>query len=101
MSEIKSLADKLRNNINQQAAPEIKNKPPPEILQRIRKYDNRDHKGLMHIRFNAETIKLLNQFKMATGVDVTKLVAFSVHHLLEEFPELKLIIKEYIQQIEL
>lgn len=73
----------------------------PEILERIRKYDNRDHKALMHIRFDAATIKLLNQFKMATGVDVTKLVAFSVHHLLGEHPELKTIIKQFIQQLEL
>jgi hypothetical protein len=103
MSDIKSLADQLRNNINKQEAPKHQNKPPPvpEILQRIRKYDNRDHKSLMHIRFDADTIKLLNQFKMATGVDVTKLVAFSVHQLLEQHPELKSIVKEFIQQINL
>jgi len=97
MNEIKSLADQLRNNINGQAKPP----PVPEILERIRKYDNRDHKSLMHIRFDGDTIKMLNQFKMATGVDVTKLVAFSVHYLLEEHPELKSIIKQFIQQINL
>jgi hypothetical protein len=103
MNEIKSLADQLRSNISRQEAHNEKHKPPPvpEILQRIRKYDNRDHKSLMHIRFDAETIKILGQFKMATSVDVTKLVAFSVHHLLELHPELKTIIKEYIQQIQL
>jgi hypothetical protein len=97
MNEIKTLADQLRTNINQQAKPP----PVPEILERIRKYDNRDHKSLMHIRFDAGTIKMLNQFKMATGVDVTKLVAFAVHHLLDEHPELKSIIKQFIQQLEL
>lgn len=97
MNDIKSLADQLRTNINQQAKPP----PVPEILERIRKYDNRDHKSLMHIRFDAGTIKMLNQFKMATGVDVTKLVAFSVHHLLEQHPELKSIIKQFIQQLDL
>lgn len=97
MNEIKSLADQLRTNINQQAKPP----PVPEILERIRKYDNRDHKSLMHIRFDAGTIKTLNQFKMATGIDVTKLVAFSVHNLLEQYPELKSIIKQFIQQLEL
>ena len=103
MSEIKSLADQLRTNINRQEAPKERNKPPPvpAILERIRKYDNRDHKALMHIRFDADTIKMLNQFKMATGVDVTKLVAFSVHHLLEQHPELKSIIKQFIQQMNL
>ena len=97
MSDIKSLADQLRNNISRQDKPP----PVPEILERIRKYDNRDHKGLMHIRFDGGTIKMLNQFKMATGVDVTKLVAFSVHHLFEQHPELKSIIKQFIQQLEL
>jgi len=97
MSDIKSLADQLRTNINQQGKPP----PVPEILERIRKYDNRDHKTLMHIRFDTDTIKMLGQFKMATGVDVTKLVAFSVHHLLEEHPELKSIIKQFIQQLNL
>lgn len=97
MSEIKSLADQLRTNINQQAKPP----PVPEILQHIRKYDNRDHKGLMHIRFDAATITMMGQFKMATGVDVTKLVAFAVHQLFEEHPELKSIIKQYIQQLNL
>jgi hypothetical protein len=103
MNEIKSLADQLRSNINQQESPKEKHRlpPVPEILQRIRKYDNRDHKSLMHIRFDADTLKMLNQFKMATGVDITKLVAFSVHHLIEAHPELKTIIKEFIQQLQL
>jgi hypothetical protein len=103
MNEIKSLADQLRSNINQQESPKENHKlpPVPEILQRIRKYDNRDHKSLMHIRFDADTLKMLNQFKMATGVDITKLVAFSVHHLIEAHPELKTIIKQFIQQLQL
>jgi len=52
MNDIKSLADQLRTNINQQAKPP----PVPEILERIRKYDNRDHRVLMHIRFDGATI---------------------------------------------
>src|ERR1700761_6550958 len=103
MNEIKSLADQLRTNIIGQESPKEKNKAPPVpvILERIRKYDNRDHKSLMHIRFDGGTIKMLGQFKMATGVDVTKLVAFSVHQLFEQHPELKTIIKQFIEQLEL
>jgi len=104
MSEIKTLADQLRSKINGQPEPKReKKKPPdiPQILEVIRAYDNRNHKSLMHIRFDAQTIKTMNQFKMATGVDVTKLVAFSVQQLFEKHPELKTIIKQYIQQIEL
>ena len=103
MTNIKTLADQLRNNISNQETPKQVAKPPPipVILERIRKYDNRDHKSLMHIRFDADTIKMLNQFKMATGVDVTRLVAFSVHHLLEQHPEIKVMIKQFIQQMNL
>jgi ribosomal protein S10 len=104
MSEIKSLADQLRSRINGQPGPKReKKKSPdmPEILESIRAYDNRQHKSLMHIRFDAQTVQTMNQFKMATGVDVTKLVAFSVQQLFEKHPELKKIIKQYIQQLEL
>ena len=99
MNEIKSLADQLRGHIDKstnKAPPEI-----PDILLQLRAFDNSDHKSLMHVRFDAATLKTLGYFKMATGVDVTKLVAFSVHHLLEQYPELKTIIKQYIQSIEL
>jgi len=104
MSEIKSLADQLRSKINGKETPKReKKKAPdiPEILEAIRAYDNREHKSLMHIRFDAQTVRTMNQFKMATGVDVTKLVAFSVQQLFERHPELKSIIKQYIQQLEL
>lgn len=111
MTEIKSLADQLRNQLSRQEAPpeptakvkREKKKPPdvPPILESIRSYDNRDHKNLVHIRFDASTVQTLNQFKMATGIDVTKLVAFAVRHLFQEHPELKSIIKQFIQQLEL
>jgi hypothetical protein len=38
---------------------------------------------------------------MATGVDVTRLVAFSVRHLFEQHPELKMIIKQFIENVNL
>jgi hypothetical protein len=99
MNEIKSLADQLRGHINNatnKAPPEV-----PDILQQLRAFDNSNHKSLMHVRLDAATLKTLGHFKMATGVDVTKLVAFSVHHLFGQYPELKTIIKQYIQSIEL
>ncbi|HZY39747.1 MAG TPA: hypothetical protein VFE53_23995 [Mucilaginibacter sp.] len=111
MSEIKTLADQLRNRITQQGAPnEVpaklkreKKKPPdlPPILESIRAYDNREHKSLVHVRFDAQQVQMMNHFKMATGVDVTKLVAFSVQQLFDQHPELKTIIKQFIQQINL
>ena len=119
MSEIKSLADQLRNSI---AAPEkspddlpakkvrekTKSLPAdhlpdlnPEILQAILSYDTSAHKTMVHARFDAKTAKMLGHFKMATGVENTRIAAFAVHYLFETHPELKSIIKHYIQNLEL
>jgi hypothetical protein len=117
MSEIKTLADQLRSKIGGSensgqikktkpaATKDIspKNNAPPEIpaiLEAIRAYDNTDHKSMVHARFDERTAQTMNQLKMATGVDVTKLVAFAVRKLLNEHPELKIIIKQFFQSIE-
>jgi len=55
----------------------------------------------VHVRFDEKTVQTLNHFKMATGIDVTKLVAFSVQELFERHPELKSIIKQFIQNVTL
>lgn len=73
---------------------------PVKILQEIKAYDTRNHKSMVHVRFDESTAQLLNQFKMATNVDVTKLVAFSVQALFQSHPELKSIIKQFIQKFE-
>ena len=110
MSEIKSLADQLRSRINQESPkPEKekvvreKKKPPdiPPILQALRDYDNRNYRSLAHLRFAAGTMQTMNHFKMATGVDMTKLVSFAVDEFFERHPELKTIIKQFIQDLEL
>ena len=117
MSDIKSLADELRNKIKASGEPadvtnrskeqktEIKAKPPPEpeippILELLRTYDNSDHKSMVHVRFDAQTLKTMNHFKMATGIDVTKLVAYAVRELFVLHPELKNIIKQFIQKLD-
>ncbi|MBS1528510.1 MAG: hypothetical protein JST19_22880 [Bacteroidetes bacterium] len=64
-------------------------------------YDNSDHKNVVHVRFDAQTVDLLAKFKIATGVDMTKFVAFAVKYLFETNPELKTIIKQYLQNTEL
>jgi len=117
MNELRTLADELRSKI---AAPDTpKKSDPPKakptarktsksvdpfesaILLEIKAYDNKDHKSMVHVRFDQSTVKLLNQFKMATEVDINKLVAFAVKSLFQAHPELKLIIKHFIQNIEL
>ena len=67
----------------------------------ILNYDNSLNKSMVHVRFDEKTVRTMNQFKMATQVDVTKLVAFAVTHLFETCPELKIIIKQFIQNTEL
>jgi hypothetical protein len=110
MTKITSLADEIRNRIAQppdmqEPAKVQKPKKPKageaEILQLIRDYDNTNHKSLVHVRFDEKTVQTLNHFKMATGVDVTRLVAFAVKQLFEGNPELKAIIKQFIQNMTL
>ncbi|MES2274996.1 MAG: hypothetical protein V4592_03160 [Bacteroidota bacterium] len=73
-----------------------------ETVQRsLFAYDNSDHKNVVHVRFDAQTVDLLAKFKMATGVDMTKFVAFAVKYLFETNPELKTTIKQYLQNTEL
>jgi hypothetical protein len=120
MENMKSLADQLRqelvNPVNKKlqkiegladgktVKPDKKNKQKDvagAIMQAILDYDNSLNKNMVHVRFDEKTVRLMNQFKMATQVDVTKLVAFAVKHLFETCPELKLIIKQFIQNTEL
>jgi len=70
-----------------------------EILDRIKAYDNNDHKTLVHIRTNEHTSLMLSQLKLATGVDITKIVAFSISELFRQHPELKTIIKQFLQKL--
>jgi hypothetical protein len=110
MTKITSLADEIRNRIAQPPEtpeqPKVQKSKKPktdeaEILQLIRAYDNANHKSLVHVRFDEKTAQTLNHFKMATGVDVTRLVAFAVKQLFEGNPELKAIIKQFIQNMTL
>jgi len=110
MSEMKSLADKLRSSITEPAnAPVTKElaiakaqkQPDPDILTQIKAYDTKDHKSMVHARFDAKTAQMLNHFKMATGVENTKIAAFAIKFLFQQHPELKTIVKTYIQNLEL
>jgi hypothetical protein len=113
MEQIKSLADEIRNTMAKPAAKE-KNGPgerqrekkekvtkAPLILEELQAYDNSNNKSMLHTRFDKDTVKMLNHFKLATNIDVTKLVAFAVQNLFEQNPELKTIIKQFFQNIEL
>jgi hypothetical protein len=71
------------------------------VIRSLYAYDNSDHSKMVHVRFDAQTVDLLNKFKMATGTDMTKLVVFAVKYLFESNPELKNIIKLYLQNTKL
>jgi hypothetical protein len=71
------------------------------LLKSLWAYDNSDHKNLVHVRFDKQTVDLMIKFKLATGVDMTKLVAFAVSQLFKTHPELKQIIKQYLQNTKL
>jgi len=110
---MKSLADQLRNELGKKNDPakppaqpperkkEVRKKTEPDILKAIRAYDNSDHKSMVHVRFDTRTADTMAKFKMATNVDVTKFVAFAVSHFFQTNPELKAIIKQFIQNTEL
>jgi hypothetical protein len=115
MEKMKSLADQLREKmvkpvenpgndkpdivaVKKKRAEDKTSKPPdPPILKLLTDYDNSDHKTMVHFRFDKQTVDFLNQFKIATGVDATKFVAYSVRHFINAHPELKTIIKQFIQ----
>lgn len=71
------------------------------VVRSLYAYDNSNHNKMVHVRFDAQMVDLLNKFKMATGTDITKLVAFAVKYLFESNPELKNIIKLYLQNTKL
>jgi len=56
---------------------------------------------MVHVRFNRQTAQMLHHFKMATGVEVTRLISYAVDKLLELHPEIKVIIKEHLEKFDL
>jgi len=105
----KLLADKPDLRVIQKKAktyPEIlnaSNQPPqeiPEILADICSYDNSGHKSMVHVRFDAKTVQAMKHFKLATGIDMTRLIGFSVSELFRLHPELKTIIKQFLQNLD-
>lgn len=70
-----------------------------EIVDRIKGYDNSDHKNMLHVRTDEHTVIFLNQLKLATGIDITKIVAFSISELIRQHPEFRTLIKQFLQNL--
>jgi hypothetical protein len=109
MNEIKTLADQLRSRMAKPDTPEkAKTKKKtgklaatPPIVELLRAYDIAAHDSMVHVRFDRQTAQMLHHFKMATGVEVTRLISYSVAQFLEQHPEIKIIIKEHLDHFNL
>jgi ribosomal protein L21E len=116
MEKIRSLADQIRDELAKPSAKqavkkgsaidsgqsrEPAKKSEYEILKKILAFDTSQNKSMVHARFDARTADTMNKFKMAANVDVSRLIAYAVKHLFETCPELKKIIKDYIQNTDL
>lgn len=108
MSEIKSLADQLRARINNPDKPATEKKKKTAatkvmqpILETLRAYSLADHDSMIHVRFENPTAQVLHHLKRATGIEVNKVVGFAVKQFLEQNPELKTIVKQYLQKLEI
>ena len=70
-----------------------------EILDRIKAYDTTGDKSLVHVRIDDATVLLLNQLKLATGVEIQKMVAFAISEMIRQHPELRTIVKQFLQKL--
>jgi hypothetical protein len=129
MTAIRSLADELREKMRQQV-PENENdqeplnqakessgqkitkkkagKPPPEkqspelatLLAHLTSYELTGNEKLL-IRLDSRTVFMLKQLKVTNGIDMNKLIAYSLETFFKERPELINYIKSSLQTIEL
>jgi undecaprenyl pyrophosphate synthase len=70
-----------------------------EILDRIKAYEKTGDRSLVHVRLDDNTVLLLNQLKLATGVEIQKIIAFSISELIRQHPELRIIVKQFLQKL--
>ncbi|RZJ92350.1 MAG: hypothetical protein EOO20_02095 [Chryseobacterium sp.] len=77
-----------------------KGKKASDIISRIRELDCSDQKHLLHPRLDARTVALLGRLKLASGLDMNRVIAFSIVYLFERHPEIKSFIKESLENFE-
>jgi len=115
-AEITTMADALRKSIQ---SPEIAvtNKDPVgksgksegkksvkkdiEIIRLIRDFDCSGNTHMLHPRLDNRTVQLLNRFKLASGLDMNRVIAFALNRLFEQHPEIKKFIKSSLENFEL
>ena len=72
-----------------------------EILEAMTAFDCSGNTHMLHPRLDVKTVKLLNSFKLASGIDMNRFIAFSIYHLFQQHPELKTYIKQSLENFEL
>lgn len=116
MSGIKSLADELRDSIRKdkqsgtpdKATAQDKNRtarkktaePLGRLFENILSHELTGREKLL-IRLDDRTVFLLKQLKVTRGIDMNKIISYSLHLFLKEHPELTRYIKEHLKTLDL
>lgn len=115
MSGIKSLADELRDSMRKGSQPQTKEIPsvePPKdtpkkkaealdrLFESILNHELTGREKLL-LRLDDKTLFLLKQLKVAKGIDMNKIIAYSLHLFLKTHPEISRYIKEHIKTLDL
>jgi len=115
MSGIKSLADELRDSMRKGKPPQANEIPSAELRKdtQKKKTEALDHlfesiqnheltgRERLLIRLDDKTLFLLKQLKVAKGIDMTKIISYSLYQFLKTYPELTRYIKEHIKTLDL
>lgn len=113
MNEIKSLADELREKIRsgeegakaKNAGKKIIRKDTchptlEKLFKDIHAHQLTGHEKLL-IRLDDRTTFLLKQLKVSKGIDMNKIISYSIKAFLENNPELTTYIKDSLKNLEL
>lgn len=108
MNEIRNLADELRESIREGGSKKSRTtgkiaKCSPELdalLDAIALHEIQGKEKLF-IRIDAKHNALLKQLKATSGLDMNKIIAYSLRSLFEHHPELIRYIKDSLKHLEL
>ena len=93
-------ASEKKPNASSGTSVSVKGKKALDIISRIREFDCSDQKHLLHPRIDGRTVALLGRLKLASGLDMNRVIAFSIVYLFEKHPEIKSFIKESLENFE-
>lgn len=113
MTEIKTLADELREKIRNKEEKEDTQKPEKrkrakstcsksleELFNAIQSHQLSGHEKIL-IRLDDKTVFLMKQLKVSKGIDMNRLISYSIKTFLENTPELTEHIKQSLKNLEL